>query len=395
VRVVAAAIQAPDVVVRQIAHHLERLRILAEEMFACVRAAERLARLVFAVDSFHHQLAQHAVGVACEQRIPVAAPDDLDRVPAGAAEHAFEFLDDLAVTAHRTVEALQIAIYYKNQIIQFFASGQRDRAERFGLVGFAVADETPHLAVGRRNQPAVFQVLPEMRLIDRLQRTQAHRHGRHLPVVRHQPRMRIRGETTAFAGDFHAEQIHLVFGDAPFEKRARVDARARMALVENQVAGVAVARRAPEMIEADVVERRARGKARDMAAEFAGLAVRAHDHRHRIPADQAADAPFHGRIAGHLGFQMRRNRVDVFGGRRKRQVAAGTARRIDHALEQVMRAFRAVGVDDCAERIGPLARFGRVEVLIQDVIHDVHGLPLRAPGSGVRISFVVGSGQFT
>src|SRR3546814_20593260 len=70
-------------------------------------AAERLARLVLAVDGFHHQLAQHALGVAGEEWIPVAAPDQLDRIPATATEHTFQFLDDLAVAAHRAVQPLQ------------------------------------------------------------------------------------------------------------------------------------------------------------------------------------------------------------------------------------------------------------------------------------------------
>ena len=112
------------------------LRILAEEMLARVLAAERLAVLVFAVDGFHHQLAQLAVGVAREQRIPVAAPDGLDDVPAGAAEVAFQLLDDLAVAAHRAVEALQVAVDDEDQVVEAFAAGDAKsrraiRARRF------------------------------------------------------------------------------------------------------------------------------------------------------------------------------------------------------------------------------------------------------------------------
>src|SRR3546814_9134859 len=71
VRVVAAAVEPPDVVIAEVGDHLACLRILAEEMLARVCAAERLARLVLAVDGFHHQLAQHALGVAGEEWIPV------------------------------------------------------------------------------------------------------------------------------------------------------------------------------------------------------------------------------------------------------------------------------------------------------------------------------------
>ncbi len=74
VRIVAAAIQAPDVVVGEIGDHLARLRILAEEMLARVRAAERLAGLVFAVDGFHHQLAQHAAWCRARAADPSSCP---------------------------------------------------------------------------------------------------------------------------------------------------------------------------------------------------------------------------------------------------------------------------------------------------------------------------------
>jgi hypothetical protein len=75
VRIVAAAVEAPDVVVGHVGHHRGGLRVLAEEMLARVRAAEGLAVLVLAVDGFHHQLLEHALGVLGQQRIPVAAPD--------------------------------------------------------------------------------------------------------------------------------------------------------------------------------------------------------------------------------------------------------------------------------------------------------------------------------
>src|SRR3546814_15016887 len=92
VRVVSAAVEPPDVVIAEVGDHLACLRILAEEMLARVCAAERLARLVLAVDGFHHQLAQHALGVAGEEWIPVAAPDQLDRIPATATAHTFQSL---------------------------------------------------------------------------------------------------------------------------------------------------------------------------------------------------------------------------------------------------------------------------------------------------------------
>lgn len=368
VRVVAAAVEAPDVVVGQVRHQLGGFGVLAEEVLARVLAAEGLAVLVFAVDGFHHQLAQLAAGVARQERIPVAAPDGLDDVPAGAAELAFQFLDDLAVAAHRAVQALQVAVNDEDQVVQAFATGHRDGAERFGFVRLAVAEERPHLAVALGQQAAAFQILPVARLVDRRERAQAHRHGRHLPVVGHQPGMRVRRDAAAV--DFHAEVVELRFAHAAFEERTGVDARRAVALHADDVARVVAVRTAPEVVEAHVIERGGRGERRDVAAEFARLAVGAHDHGERVPADDRADAPFHRVVAGALGLQVRGNGVDVFGGRLERQVRTGAARDFDHAFEQLVGALGAVARDDGLDGLDPLAGFGGVRVVLDQVVDD-------------------------
>ena len=94
------------------------------------------------------RLTQQAVVIAREQLVPLAAPEHLDDVPAGAAEDGLELLDDLAVAAHRAVEALQVAVDDEDQVVELLARRQRDRAERLGLVGLAVAEERPDLLVG-------------------------------------------------------------------------------------------------------------------------------------------------------------------------------------------------------------------------------------------------------
>ena len=62
----------------------------------------------------------------------------------GAPEDGLELLDDLAVAAHRAVEALQVAVDDPGQVVELLAAGQRDRAQGLGLVGLAVAEEAPH-----------------------------------------------------------------------------------------------------------------------------------------------------------------------------------------------------------------------------------------------------------
>src|SRR5690606_20988286 len=141
--------------------------------------------------------------------VPVAAPDELDDVPAGAAEDAFEFLDDLAIAADRSVEALAIAVDDPGEVIEFFAGGDGDGAEGFGFVGFAIADEGPDAGfAGGFQEPAGLEVTDEPGLVNRVDGPEPHRDRGELPEIRHQPRMRIRGETALF-GEFAPEILEM------------------------------------------------------------------------------------------------------------------------------------------------------------------------------------------
>ena len=146
--VVAAAVQQPDLVVGHVLDALEQTRVASEEVLAHVGAVAGLEGLVVAVDAVLHDLDQGAVDVGLQQRVPARAPDDLDHVPARAAEVRLELLDDLAVAADRSVEALQVAVDHPDEVVQLLAPGQRGRAHRLGLVHLAVAEEGPHLAAG-------------------------------------------------------------------------------------------------------------------------------------------------------------------------------------------------------------------------------------------------------
>ena len=258
--------------------------------------------------------------ILLEQVVPLRAPDALDHVPAGAAEDRFELLDDLAVAAHRAVEALQVAVDHEDQVVELLARRQRDGAERFGLVGLAVAEERPDLGVGLRLEAAIFEVAIEARLVDRHDRAEAHRDGRELPEVRHQPRMRIRRQAAARL-QLAAEVLELLLVEAAFEERARVDAGRGVALEIDDVAFVAVVAAAEEVVEADFVQRRGRGERRDVAADAVFDAVGAHDHRHRVPAHEALDAALDLAAAGIRHLLVGVDGVDVGRVRRERQLA--------------------------------------------------------------------------
>ena len=304
--------------------------------------------------------------IAREQRIPARAPDDLDDVPARALIRGFELLNDLAVAAHGPVEALQIAVDDEDQIVEALAHRHRDRAHRLGLVGLAVAEEAPHLAILRRHDAASLEVAHEARLIDRHHRAQAHRHRRELPKFRHQPRMRIRRQPDAGPGDFLAEVVQIVLVEPPFEERARIDAGRRMPLEVHEIAAVLRRRRAPKVIEADFVQRRRRRVARDVAAVLGADAIRVNDHRHRIPADVGLDAALDRAIAGILGLLADGDRVQVGGVRAIRQIRARAARMIDHAFEQEVSALRTVNPQHGIDRLEPLLRLLRVEIVASE-----------------------------
>ena len=187
-RIVAAERHLLQLVVGQVLDHVEQPRIGAPEVLADVGARLDRVLLILAVDDLAHALDEQAVAILGEQRIPLAAPDGLDDVPAGAAERRLELLDDLAVAADRAVEPLQVAVDDEDQVVELLARRQRDRAERFGLVGLAVAEERPDLRVGRRLQPAILQVADEARLVDRHDRAEPHRDRGIFPEVGHQPR---------------------------------------------------------------------------------------------------------------------------------------------------------------------------------------------------------------
>src|SRR3546814_9274488 len=80
---------------------------------------------------------------------------------------------------------------------------------------------------------AIFQILHQPRLIDRGNRPEPHADGRKLPEVRHQPRMRIARK--ARRQRFHPEALELLFRNASFEKRARVNARRDVTLNVDQI----------------------------------------------------------------------------------------------------------------------------------------------------------------
>ncbi len=104
--VVAAAAHLLQLIVGVVFDHFGQLRVGAEEVLADIIAVGDRVFLVLAVDDLVHTLGEATISVLFEQWIPVVAPDYFDDIPVGPAEGGLEFLNDLAIAAHRAVEAL-------------------------------------------------------------------------------------------------------------------------------------------------------------------------------------------------------------------------------------------------------------------------------------------------
>ncbi len=73
-RIVAAAVEAPDLLIRHVGDHRLELGILAEEVLAGVGAALGLEVLVLAVDAFLHHAPQQALVCRARAADPNASP---------------------------------------------------------------------------------------------------------------------------------------------------------------------------------------------------------------------------------------------------------------------------------------------------------------------------------
>ena len=345
-------------------------------MVADVGAVTDGVTLEVAVDRAVHLVEQDAVVVAGEQVVPRRSPNDLDHVPVRAAEDGLELLDDLAVAPHGTVESLQVAVDDPDQVVELLATGERDRAQRLGLVGLAVAEEAPHARLARVVDLAVVQVLVEASVVDRVDRPEAHRHRGELPEVGHEPRVRVRRQPRAGARQLATEVVEVLFVEPAFDERTGVDAGRGVALEVHVVAGQPVVLAAEEVVETDLVLRGRRRERREVPADAVRLLVGVHDHHRGVPADVGPDSLLDVLVAGEPRLLGRRNGVHVRRahlGRRAHLSLASALGELAHQIAGPRGSFR---VDDGIERIEPFTRLGRIGIgeLVNELVDD-HARP--------------------
>ena len=203
-------------------------------MLPNIGAAHTNVFLVLSIDDFGHALGQQTGFIFLEESVPIASPDHLDHIPTRTTEDRFKLLNDLAVSSHRTVEALQIAINDKDKVVEFLTRSERNCTESFGLVAFSVTQERPYFLSRRILQPSVLQVLIKSSLINRHDGTKSHRDGWVLPKVWHQPRVRIAAQST-FGLKLLSKVLELCLTQSPFQKRSRIHPRRCVPLEVNDI----------------------------------------------------------------------------------------------------------------------------------------------------------------
>ena len=362
--VVRAALEVPDVGVGEVLDQLLRPRVAAEEVLADVGAVVGLVGLEVAVRRGVHEVDQRAVAVGVQQPVPLTAPDDLDDVPARAAEERLELLDDLAVAVHRPVEALQVAVDDEGQVVETLGRRDVDGPARLRLVHLAVAEERPRVLLAGVLHPAVVQVAVEARLEDRVDRAEAHRHRRVLPEPRHQPRVRVRRQAAARPGvrELLAEAVEVLGAQAALEEGAGVDAGGGVALDVDVVAAAGVVLAAEEPVEADLVQRRRRRVGRDVPADPDPRALRAVHHRRRVPPDPRPVAPLGLLVAREPRLLVGRDGVDVVRGVQRRHRDAALPRALEQLQHDVAGALLALPLEHRVEGLDPLRGLVRIDV---------------------------------
>ena len=234
--IVAAAFQTVDVPVRHMRDERMHFRVFIEEVNEIVAAVSRAQRLILAIDRRRESAKQRMLLVAREESVPFRAPEDLDDVPARAAEKALQLRNNLPISAHRPVQALEIAVDDEGQVVEPFARGKRKARDQLRLVHFAVAEDAPDVSGLSVGETTMLEIAEKASLIDRGDWSDAHRASRRLPEIGHEPGMRIGAQTPA--ADLLAVSFQLLFRQPAFEESARVNAWRRMRLEEDQVAFV-------------------------------------------------------------------------------------------------------------------------------------------------------------
>ena len=243
-----------------------------------------------------------------------------------------------------------------------FARSERERAERFGFITFAVAEERPDATVRRVVEFAIQEIAVETRVVESRDRAETHGHRGEFPEVGHESRVGVAGKSASTAADFATEVVEVVGAETAFEKRTCINAGCRVSLEVDVVAGLAVVFPAEEVVEADLVQRRRTGESRKVSADAFGTRIRTNHHDGGVPADARTNTTLEVFVAREPRFLFARNRVDVRRRHRGGEAHLVCARMVEQPRQQIPGAGLALRVDDRIERLHPLLCFDRIDI---------------------------------
>ena len=221
-------------------------------------------------------------------------------------------------------------------------------------------------------ETSVGEIAQEPRLVDRVDRADAHRAGRELPKVRHQPGVWIGAEPLPARLLSVVGELRLT--EPPLEEGARIHTGRGVRLEEHEVAAPRRVWAAEEMVEAGLEDLRRGGIGRDMPAEFAVGLVGAHDHRERVPAHDRREPLLERDIAG-----MHRLLIEPYGvlvGRIGHDMGddAQLLRLLLELCQKVKAALAATRSDRGAQRLEPFTGLFGI-----GVVGGGHGVDCTAP----------------
>src|SRR4051812_43694451 len=161
----------------------------------------------------------------------------------------------------------------------------------------------------------------------------------------------------AFALRFLPEAQQLLLSQPAFDKCARVNAGRRVALHVNEIAAMRVSRRMPEMSKADIVKRRSRLEACDVASQLRGFLVGPQDDCNGVPSNGRTDAMFNVSVPVGTRLAFRRYGINVRSIRNRRNRNARSIGFVCQLCQQISRPSWTLVMQHGTERIEPFARF--------------------------------------
>ena len=368
-QVMAAALEPVDLLVGHALRQLHQLGVLAKEVVAVVAAVLGGKGLHLPIDRVGKGPGQRAAVVTRKQAVPVAAPDQLDHMPACAGKQLLQLVNDAAVAAHRAVQSLQIAVDHPGQVVQPFACGQGEGAHGLGLVHFTVAKHAPHSALPAVQQLPVAQVAHEAGLKNRADGAYAHGAGGKLPKIGHQPGVRVARQppradagTSARCAQFLAVMHQVGLVEPAFQKGTGIDAGRAVWLEEHQVAQALRAAAAKEVVETGLKQVGCAGVAGDMAAELAIGLVGAHHHHQRVPAHDGRQAFLDRQITRERRLALNGDAVDIGGARCGLPVHAVAVCEPGQLVQNKAGALRTLALQQRDKACAPFGGFLRVRV---------------------------------